>query len=278
MIIKRQYLDYEKSNGFIMTKVLNPSYANDTIPFDVFEAVHNPGESGALFIPTRVMVTRNQGQKGSCENPGYPCDSDEDCDTGDDMSTGKCSNSMCVRRGWCPSETVRTPGTEVYKIDASSYDLWFQGRVLYHKFRADVGNTEDPSPIFYPNENANTYPMRHLADGRGRRGRYLEGRRDHPCFRALRLRFVEGFLRDHDRVRRGGHGYRLQLQARELLRGGWRAEARLVLVLRNTFDYLLDWARFPAVHRAGGSATLPGHCAFGMCSKRGGFLLAIDRA
>merc|ERR1719486_953025 len=159
MIIKRQYLDYEKSNGFIMTKVLNPSYANDTIPFDVFEAVHNPGESGALFIPTRVMVTRNQGQKGSCENPGYPCDSDEDCDTGDDMSTGKCSNSMCVRRGWCPSETVRTPGTEVYKIDASSYDLWFQGRVLYHKFRADVGNTEDPSPIFYPNENANTYPM-----------------------------------------------------------------------------------------------------------------------
>merc|ERR1719160_1079891 len=144
MIIKRQYLDYEKSNGFIMTKVLNPSYANDTIPFDVFEAVHNPGESGALFIPTRVMVTRNQGQKGSCENPGYPCDSDEDCDTGDDMSTGKCSNSMCVRRGWCPSETVRTPGTEVSKIDASSYpmhdilrmaevgvdDIWKDGAII----------------------------------------------------------------------------------------------------------------------------------------------------
>merc|ERR1719281_1537077 len=158
MIIKRQYLDNEKSNGFIMTKVLNPSYANDTIPFDVFEAVHNPGESGALFIPTRVMVTRNQGQKGSCENPGYPCDSDEDCDTGDDMSTGKCSNSMCVRRGWCPSETVRTPGTEVYKIDASSYDLWFQGRVLYHKFRADVGNTEDPSPISGRTARSSLFP------------------------------------------------------------------------------------------------------------------------
>merc|ERR1719271_2229954 len=111
MIIKRQYLDYEKSNGFIMTKVLNPSYANDTIPFDVFEAVHNPGESGALFIPTRVMVTRNQGQKGSCENPGYPCDSDEDCDTGDDMSTGKCSNSMCVRRGCCPTNFAPTSAT-----------------------------------------------------------------------------------------------------------------------------------------------------------------------
>merc|ERR1719380_526309 len=259
MIIKQQYLDFEKSNGFIMTKVLNPSYANDTIPFDVFEAVHNPGESGALFIPTRVMVTRNQGQKGSCENPGYPCDSDEDCDTGDDMSTGKCSNSMCVRR-----EQLRSlvPGTgAVPQISC--------GR------RQHRGPVADLLP---KREREHLPDARHLADGRGRRGRYLEGRRDHPCFRALRLRFVEGFLRDHDRVRRGGHGYRLQLQARELLRGGWRAEARLVLVLRNTFDYLLDWARFPAVHRAGGSATLPGHCAFGMCSKRGGFLLAIDRA
>jgi len=159
MIIKRQYLDNEKSNGFIMTKVLNPSYANDTIPFDVFEAVANPGESGALFVPTRVMVTKGQSQKGSCENPGFPCESDEDCDSGDDMNTGKCSKGMCVRRGWCPAETIMTPGTEVYKIDAKSYDLWFQGRVLFHKFRADVGNTEDPSPIFYPNENANTYPM-----------------------------------------------------------------------------------------------------------------------
>ena len=37
---------------------------------------------------------------------------------------------------------VLQPCLEVYKIDAKSYDLWFQGKVLYHKFRADVGNTE----------------------------------------------------------------------------------------------------------------------------------------
>merc|ERR1719428_1535241 len=71
MIIKRQYLDYEKSNGFIMTKVLNPSYANDTIPFDVFEAVANPGESGALFVPTRVMVTKGQSQKALARTQGF---------------------------------------------------------------------------------------------------------------------------------------------------------------------------------------------------------------
>ena len=49
---------------------MNPSYANDTIPFDVFDAVVNPGESGALFIPTRVLVTKGQSQSGSCEHPG----------------------------------------------------------------------------------------------------------------------------------------------------------------------------------------------------------------
>lgn len=159
MIIKKQYLDQEKSDGFMMTKVLNPVYANDTIPFDIFEAVQNPGESGALFVPTRVLVTRGQSQSGSCEQPGYPCESNDDCDNGDELSDGKCSKGMCIRRGWCPGETAATPGTEIYKIDAKSFDLWFQGKVLYHKFRVDVGNNEMPSPVFYPNENANTYPM-----------------------------------------------------------------------------------------------------------------------
>merc|ERR1719371_157854 len=55
MIIKRQYLDYEKSNGFIMTKVLNPSYANDTIPFDVFEAVQNPGAREGLHEDLHLL-------------------------------------------------------------------------------------------------------------------------------------------------------------------------------------------------------------------------------
>lgn len=159
MIIKKQYLDFEKSNGFIMTKVVNPSYANETIPFDVFDSVINPGESGAMFVPTRVLVTRGQSQKGYCENPGYPCKADEECDTGDEMSEGKCSNKMCKRRGWCPTQAPGGESTEVFKIDASRYDLWFQGKVLFHKFMKDIGNTGDIAPIYYPNDNANTYPV-----------------------------------------------------------------------------------------------------------------------
>jgi len=159
LIIDQKYLDFEKSNGFVMTKVLNPSYANDTIPFDIFDAVQNPGESGAMFIPTRVLVTRGQSQKGDCENPGFPCESDADCDLGDGISKPKCSKGTCVRRGWCPAESTSNPSTEVYKIDAENYDLWFQGKVLFHKFQTDIGNTEDAAPMYYPNDNANTYPM-----------------------------------------------------------------------------------------------------------------------
>lgn len=159
MIIKQQYLDFEKSNGFVMTKVVNPSFANDTIPFDVFDSVINPGESGAIFVPTRVLVTKGQTQQDYCENPGYPCQSDADCDTGDEMQQGKCSNGMCMRRGWCPTQRPGGEGTTVYKIDAEKYDLWFQGKVLFHKFMTDIGNTDQTTSVYYPGENANTYPM-----------------------------------------------------------------------------------------------------------------------
>lgn len=159
MIIKQQYLDFEKTNGFVMTKVVNPSYANDTIPFDIFDAVANPGESGAVFVPTRVLVTREQSQKGFCENPGYPCKSDGDCDTGEEIQQATCKSGSCMRRGWCPPQAPGGEGTEVFKIDASRFDLWFQGKVLFHKFMKDAGNTGDIAPVYYPNDNANTYPM-----------------------------------------------------------------------------------------------------------------------
>jgi len=159
MIIKKQYEDMEKSNGFVMTKVVNPSYANDTIPFDVFDAVVNPGESGALFIPTRVLVTKGQSQSGSCEHPGYPCKTDADCDDGTELTEKKCSNEMCVRRGWCPAEKTGAETTTVYKVDAEKFDLWFQGKVLFHKFMTDIGNTGDTAPVYYPSPDANTFPM-----------------------------------------------------------------------------------------------------------------------
>lgn len=161
LIYQKQYLDKEKSNGFILSRVINPSYANDTIPFDVFESITNPGESGALFIPSRVLVTRGQKQSGYCENPAYPCETAEDCTDEMMAQPPKCNRGMCVRRGWCPAEDLSAPKTEVYKVNAEQYKVWFQGKVIYHKLTTDepIGNIHEQEPRIYPDEDANTYPM-----------------------------------------------------------------------------------------------------------------------
>ena len=44
-------------------------------------------------------------------------------------------------------------------MDAEKFDLWFQGKVLFHKFMTDIGNTGDTAPVYYPSPDANTFPM-----------------------------------------------------------------------------------------------------------------------
>lgn len=161
-IVMEQYLEEEKSNGFMLSKVINPSFANITegtgIPFDVFESITNPGESGALFIPTRVIATRGQKQSGFCPNKAYKCESAADC-TDEFMSTPpECNGGRCVRRGWCPPEELGGPNTEMFKIDAESYKVWFQGKVMFHQLDATVGNTEQTEPRVQ-GRNKNTYWM-----------------------------------------------------------------------------------------------------------------------
>lgn len=175
LIIKQQYLAMEKTNGFMMTKVLNPAFANATddnagLPFDVFEAFSNPGESGALFLPTRVVVTRGQSQEGECGNPMFSCKADKDCDTGEAVAVAKCEKGSCVRRGWCPPEQLGASQTEAYEIDALKYEVWFQGMVQYHVFQdingggLSAGNIEEPAPILSPAENANTYGLPYILE------------------------------------------------------------------------------------------------------------------
>jgi len=60
-LINKKYQDYEKSDGWVLAKIHNSPFAADnTVPFDIYDAVHNPGEAGALFLPTRVLITRGQ--------------------------------------------------------------------------------------------------------------------------------------------------------------------------------------------------------------------------
>lgn len=178
LIMNQQYLAFEKTNGFMMTKVLNPSFVNSTdgeagMPFDVFEAFSNPGESGALFIPTRVVVTRGQSQEGDCGNPAFSCKSDKECDTGEAVAVAKCEQGHCVRRGWCPPELPGASTTEIFQVDAEAYQVWFQGKVQYHIFQTyegeglSAGNMEDEAPVMSPADNANTYGIWYILEKAG---------------------------------------------------------------------------------------------------------------
>ena len=115
MIIKLQnlkpfrYQDTEKSDGWVLTKVLSTPYAKaNKLPMDIFDSVHNPGEAGAVFLPTRVLVTRGQANTDTdsdadyCMSPLHKCESAADCDIGNDaLQKGDvCENGFCKRRQW----------------------------------------------------------------------------------------------------------------------------------------------------------------------------------
>lgn len=161
-MIKKQYLDTEKTTGWIVSKVTNPAFDKENNPWDMFDSVTNPGEQGAVFLPTRVLITRGQVQEGSCESPLLPCGADADCDLGEQFQEAKCSNGRCMRRQWCPAEEVGKEYTEEHLINAKSYDIWFSTSLHYHKFMLDVSTTDELKSVRFPAEHANTYPLHDL--------------------------------------------------------------------------------------------------------------------
>lgn len=159
-MIKKAYQDIEKTNGWVVLKVLNTAHDEQFYPWDVYDAITNPGEQGALFIPTRVLITKGQVQEGFCESPTNPCENDDDCDIGNnDLQKKKCSKGMCMRRQWCPAEKENAPTTEEHIIDFLGYEVWFATNLHYHKFMLDVSTTDELEPYRYPHDTANTYPV-----------------------------------------------------------------------------------------------------------------------
>jgi hypothetical protein len=162
-MIKKQYLDAEKTSGWTLTKVVNPAHDEEGNPWDIMDSVTNPGESGAVFVPTRVLVTKGQVQEGFCESSLHPCEGAEDCDIGNDaLQKAECSNGFCMRRQWCPQQEAGKPETKVHNINAGSYDLWFQTNIHYHKFMLDVSTTDEMEPVRYPQDHPNTFPVHDL--------------------------------------------------------------------------------------------------------------------
>jgi len=162
-IIEKQYLDFEKSSGWIIVQVLNNQKSDLGVSWDTYDRITNPGEQGAVFIPTRVLITRAQTQDGFCESMVHECTKASDCDIDNEkLQKSECVNGHCIRRQWCPAENPDAPTTETQYLEFNQVELWFSTYVHYHKFQLDVATTDERKEILYPMKRANTYPLHDL--------------------------------------------------------------------------------------------------------------------
>jgi len=163
-IIKKQYLETEKSMGQILTKVMRPMHTTTGLPWDIFDSVTNPGENGAVFVPTRIVVTKGQTQEEPyCPSPVHPCDTAADCDIGSEFAQkSECFENKCMRRQWCPAEDPEMETSVTHYLNTSTTELWFETYVHFHKFFIDVTTTDEESSIVYPSRSSNTYAIHDL--------------------------------------------------------------------------------------------------------------------
>lgn len=166
-MVRQEYYDAEKTNGLVVTKIAAPSDkapdAKAKLPWDISDFSSNPGEQGAVFLPTRILTTRGQVQDGYCKSPAHPCKSDADCNVGSNpLQKAECSSGMCMRRQWCPAQDSKDSKTAEQYLDSGNYDIWFQTDLHFHRFELDVSTTEEQESIRWPASRANTYTVRDL--------------------------------------------------------------------------------------------------------------------
>lgn len=166
-IINQKHLDSEKSMGWILSHVLKSSWSTNlgkVVPWDVYDMVTNPGEQGAVFIPTRIVITKGQTQaQGFCQSPLHTCATDNDCDIGnEELQRTMCMSGQCMRRQWCPAENPNATTSEVHLLNFDHTELWLQTYVHFHRFLVDVATTDEHEPIPYPAKGANTFAVKDL--------------------------------------------------------------------------------------------------------------------
>lgn len=164
VLINKDYLAKEKSTGWILAKVMNPQVSNLGLSWDVYDRITAPGEQGAVFIPTRVLVTHQSQQEGQyCVSPLHNCTSNEDCDAGSVLPQHReCVDGFCMRFQWCPAEDPTAATTEIHYLDISQVELWFQSYVHFPQFQLDVSTMHESTPVRFPHKQANTYLLKDL--------------------------------------------------------------------------------------------------------------------
>lgn len=162
-IIERQYLEMEKTSGWILMKALNQQRSAIGVTWDIYDRITNPGEMGAIFIPTRIFVTKNQTE-GVCKSLTEQCKTHEDCLKNHELEAipDSCDNGYCKITQWCPPENPASPATDIHYLQISDVELWFKAYVHFHKFGLDVATTDETKEVMYPMKAANTYPLHDL--------------------------------------------------------------------------------------------------------------------
>lgn len=169
LVVQKEYHEKEKVPGWITVKVLNSQKSTYShlgeelgITWDNYDRITNPGELGAVFIPTRVVITRGQeqGDEVFCRDPQHMCVADSECDVNNRrIQLPECEAGGCMRRQWCPAEDVDADTSETHYLDLTYVELWFQTSVHFHKFDLDVSTTDERRPREFPMRHANTYPV-----------------------------------------------------------------------------------------------------------------------
>lgn len=165
LVVKQAYLEMEKTSGWITCQIINSQKSDLGLYWDSYDRVTNPGEMGATFVPTKVVITKGQTETQGqyCQSLQHPCKVDDDCDIGNRQLQQKCNAGYCMRRHWCPAEDPENElggeVTETHILDISDVEIWYKSFVHFHIMDLDVRTTDEPRPKQYPSKMANTYPL-----------------------------------------------------------------------------------------------------------------------
>lgn len=164
ILINKQYLVKEHTTGWVLTHVIGAQVSDSGFTWDIYDRVTAPGEQGAVFIPTRVLVTHQSQQEGQyCSSPIHNCSNDHDCGVGDAQNQHReCVDGYCMRFQWCPAEDQSAATTETHYLDINKVELWFQSYVHFQEFEMDVSTMSETKAVHYPHKNANTYKLTDL--------------------------------------------------------------------------------------------------------------------
>ncbi|OMJ71816.1 hypothetical protein SteCoe_29877 [Stentor coeruleus] len=167
-MINQSYLDKEKVEGIAYSTLLGLAYStgDNAYVWDVPEENPWGHETSAVFIPSKILVTRGQYQ-GLCADPLLYCEIDEDCspvDLPNVIEGRKCLDTPegtkgCIAWRWCPPENSLS--TKIYYLENAAHQMiWSRIKVKFERLATLSKDTLGSSSIEkFPGSNSNAWEI-----------------------------------------------------------------------------------------------------------------------